>query len=254
MPAETGAAPDDEKLCLVDVGGAGGIQQKWRNHAARISPVLFEPNPAEAAKLRAGLIADFGAGLVLEIGLSDISGTRPLNIARYFGCTSLLQPNPAVLSKYRIAPLFDITHTVPVACTRYDELYRNGEVPAPDAIKIDVQGFEYEVLQGFGTLLQNCLSIELETHIYPIYQEQKLLHHLVALLAPFGFVLRALHPVSSFDGDVVELDAWFTKDISAWNQFTPRQRQKFSLICEVCNLVDYRRIDPRAGHNQISPA
>ena len=85
-------------------------------------------------------------------------------------------------------------------------------MPAPDAVKIDVQGYEHEVLQGFGGLLQGCLGIELETHVYPVYQDQKLLGDLIALLEPYGFVLRRLSPVPSFDGDVVELDAWFTQE------------------------------------------
>ena len=41
------------KFHLVDVGGgAGGLQAKWMSVAERISPVLFEPNPAEASRLR----------------------------------------------------------------------------------------------------------------------------------------------------------------------------------------------------------
>lgn len=79
------------------------------------------------------------------------------------------------------------------------------------------------MLQGFGELLQTCLGIELETHVYPIYQGQKLLHHLIAFLSDYGFVLRKLtpllnmgapdRPVLSLDGDFVEFDAWFTKNI-----------------------------------------
>src|SRR4051812_38963927 len=49
------AVPDEERLRLIDVGGAGGLQVKWALHADRITPVLFEPNPAEAAGLRAAI-------------------------------------------------------------------------------------------------------------------------------------------------------------------------------------------------------
>lgn len=243
----------ENKLRLVDVGGAGGIQPKWLPYANRIFPVLFEPNPTEAAKLRSTLAGTFAQGLVRETGLSNVVGTQDLNITRYWGCTSLRKPNPDILSKYRIGPLFDVTGTAAVACTRYDVLYHAGEVPAPDAIKIDVQGFEYEVLQGFGGLLQSCLAIELEAHVYPIYLDQKLLHHLIAFLADFGFVLRAVAPVPSFDGDIVEIDAWFTKDIHAWRRFDFDQREKFGLICKVWNLVDYARVDPAGPHTQLYP-
>ncbi len=243
----------ETRLRLVDVGGAGGLHPRWLAHADAILPVLFEPNPVEAAKLRASLTQSYAAGLVVETGLSHIAGEQPLNIARYWGCTSLRKPNAAVLGKYRIGPIFDVVDTTSVGCTRYDTLYHLGQVPPPDAIKIDVQGYEYEVLQGFGGLLQTCLAIELETHVYPIYRDQKLLHDLIAFLADFGFVLRRLSPVPSFDGDIVELDAWFTKDRAAWTRLSAAEREKFTMICGIWDVIDYARIDPHGDHMQLAP-
>jgi FkbM family methyltransferase len=241
-------------LRLVDVGGAGGLQAKWLNVADKIAPILFEPNPAEAAKLRLSLSGAVSRSLVLETALSNVAGPQVLNIARHFGCTSLRQPNHDVLSGYRIQRLFRVKDTAQVECTRYDILYNTGQVPAPDAIKIDVQGYEYEVLQGFGALLQDCIGIELESHLYPIYRDQRLLHDLVAFLADFGFVLRGLRPVENFDGDVVELNAWFTKSIRYWRVMSETQKEKFSLLCKVWHILDYSRVNPASPHTQFLPA
>lgn len=241
-------APKD-RLRLVDVGGAGGLQPKWQPYADRIFPILFEPNPDQASKLR----EEFGAGLVMETALANDIGRRQLNIASYWGCNSLRLPNPDVLSKYRIAFGFDVQSATEVSCTRYDALFHAGRVPAPDAIKVDVQGFEYEVLQGFGGLLQSCLGIELEAHLYPIYQGQKLLHDLVAFLSDFGFVLRAMAPVAHFDGDVVEVDAWFTKNINVWRGLGEDEKRKFSLLCQAWDLIDYDRVDPKAFFTEFAP-
>lgn len=248
MSQSPGPSLPDDRLCLVDVGGAGGVQDKWLPLADRVMPVLFEPNPEEAARLRDTIARQFASSLVVESALANTVGRRSLNITRYWGCTSMRRPDPAVLSNYRIAPLFEVARTVEVDCTRYDLLHAAGLVPAPDAIKVDVQGFEYEVLLGFGGLLQGCLGIEIETHLYPIYQGQKLLGDMVAFLADFGFVLRGLRPVPSFDGDVVEANAWFTPDIGRWRGLGPAEQAKFSLICETWGLLDYRRIDPAAPH------
>jgi hypothetical protein len=79
------------------------------------------------------------------------------------------------------------------------------------------------------------------------------MHDLIAFLADFGFVLRALKPVPSFDGDVVELDAWFTKDIVIWRGFNAVEKEKFSVICDVCEFIDYRRVNPNLPHNQYDP-
>jgi FkbM family methyltransferase len=215
---------------------------------------MFEPNPAEAERLRETLSRTVPHYLVIETALSNVSGPQTLNITRHFGCTSLRHPNHDFLRNYRIQRLFHVKETVMVECTRYDLLYNAGQVPAPDAIKIDVQGYEHEVLQGFGALLQDCIGIELEAHTYPIYKDQKLLHDIIEFLAGFGFVLRGLRPVENFDGDIVEVNAWFTKSISHWRAMSEAQKRKFSLLSQVWDIIDYRRIDPAGSHKSLFPA
>lgn len=229
------AVPDEERLRLVDVGGAGGLQVKWALHADRIAPVLFEPNPAEAAGLRE-TIGRMPGGRVLEYGLAHVEGRRTLHITEHPGCTSLLRPNDEFLRRYAIAPSFRIRQTEEVECVRYDRLHAQGDAPAPDVIKIDVQGFEYKVLLGFGSLLETCLGIELESHFYPIYRDQKLLHDLVGLLENFGLVLRKLEPVPHFDGDLVEVDAFFTRSRPSMQALGASERRKFDLMCRVWEL------------------
>ena len=70
MPAQT---PTHAPLTLVDIGAAGGIQLKWLRHGKRIRPVLFEANPAEAARLRA-LSPSMPDVMVVPQGLAAIAG------------------------------------------------------------------------------------------------------------------------------------------------------------------------------------
>jgi len=67
-------------------------------------------------------------------------------------------------------------------------------------------------------------------------------------------VLRGLHPVQNFDGDVVELNVWFTKSIRHWRAMSEAQKQKFALLCSVWNLLDYSRVDPAGSHKAFFPA
>jgi len=197
------------KLVVVDVGAAGGLQQPWAGVEEHVVAVMFEPNPVMAAELRQQK-TKFSEVIVIESGLSDHVGQETLHITMSEGCCSLLTPNDDFLGIYTVAPAFRIRHDVPVAVTTYQTLYRAGRVPKPDLVKIDVQGLEYEVLTGFGDLLDACMAVQLEAHVYPIYRGQKLLGELVALLAERGLVLRKLVPVNHFDGDAVEFDAWFS--------------------------------------------
>ncbi len=241
---------EDELLCLVDVGGAGGLQERWRPHAQALRLVMVEPDAHQAAQLRDMLARDVPEAVVLETGLADTAGPRTLNLARFWGCTSMREPDMALLRRWRIAPLFEVERRVEVGCVRYDALHAAGAAPAPDVIKADVQGFEREVLRGFGTLLDDVLAVEIESHLYPIYQGQALMGEMVELLAGHGLLLRAARPVGNFDGDLVEMDLVFTRPRAAAMALGPARRRKFALACAVLGVSDYASIDPAGPHWQ----
>ena len=135
-------------------------------------------------------------------------------------------------------PIFETVQTVSVQCARYDTLHRQGIVPDPDVINIDVQGHEYEVLSGFGGLLQNCLGIKLEAHLYPLYHGQKLPHDVIDLLDEYGLVLKSIRPVPNFNGDVVEVEAFFTRAGHRRSSLSRGQRKKLDILDAVWGLPE----------------
>lgn len=218
-------------LVLVDIGAARGLQPKWRRYRRQTLPVMFEPNPEEAARLRSEPDT-----IVVEKGLAAEAGTHTLNIAHWFGCSSMLDANPETLAGYKIADLYKTEQQVTVECKRYDELYREGKVPAPDAIKVDVEGYEYQVLSGFGDLLHSVLGIEAEAWFYPVFKGQKLLQDLVALLDSYDLRLRRLEKVPGFEGDMVCVNAFFTRGKARHADLKPEQQPKFDLLERVWRL------------------
>lgn len=234
------AAPtvDLNRIVLVDVGASGGLQACWAQRADHILPVLFEPNPVEAETLRR-ILGNIPGAQVIERGLSAAPGTYTLHLGSYFGCTSLLPADPEVLRGYQIAPLYDEVGQASVTCHRYDTLHEAGEVPVPEVIKLDVEGFEYEVLQGFGSLLENCLGIEVETWIYPVYRGTKLLGDIVTHLRSFGLMLRRFEPLDAFDHDLFVGNAFFTMSKQRVSRLDPVRRRKFDLLIDVWDLPAY---------------
>jgi len=228
---------DGQLLVLVDVGGLGGILPEWDGLSDRILPIIFEPNAAEANPLR-DQIGRYGngQGMVIQKGLAAVRGPRTLRITKSVACSTVQTPDQAALANYSIAPAFEVTATKVVECSRYDALYQNGEVPRPDVVKIDVQGLEYDVLLGFGELLSVCLAIQVESQFYQIYHGQKLFGDIIDLLSRFGLVLRRIVPSHHFDGDLVELDAWFTVDKTRERRLDETQREKLALIYQAWKL------------------
>jgi FkbM family methyltransferase len=223
---------DSKLLRLVDVGALGGIQNKWKPHLQAIWPIMFEPNPTSAQQLRI-LMKDFKKCTVIERALANVDAKLPLYVTKNPTCVSLLQPNDILLQHYGLRVHFEVIQKLDVSCARYDTLFAANEVPRPDVIKLDTQGFEFQILLGFGGLLQGCLGVELEAHIYALYREQKLFHELVSLLETFGLILHKLSPkLTGFDGNIVEVNAFFLRRQTEVRGLDDAQRSKLKLLTE----------------------
>jgi hypothetical protein len=85
-------------------------------------------------------------------------------------------------------------------------------VPLADFIKVDTQGFDIEVLKGFGDSLDHVIGIEIETRTQKLYEGEPLLSDLLKFMSNKGFILRDLRPASRFDHELLEFDAFFSKD------------------------------------------
>lgn len=226
---------------FVDVGARGGAPDLPKAEFD-IVRVLVEPEETEFQKLKVSSCDD----IVIGIALGDVDGRISFHEARNPFCSSVLEPNPGVLSNYEIAPHFAVEKVVSVECSRFDTLYKSGSLPFPDCIKIDVQGFEYQVLSGFGDLLSATLAIKLEAHFYPLYKDQRLLHDLISYLSKYDFVLRKLSNARSpgldgdrhFGGDLVEVDAFFTKS-KRWLSQNGASRDKFAVASAILGLKLY---------------
>jgi FkbM family methyltransferase len=73
-----------------------------------------------------------------------------------------------------------------------------------DLIKIDVEGFTQEVLDGFGDKLQNIKAFQVETEIYESWEGQKVHDEIVEFFESKGFTL-----VSKYDAWTSQYDCLF---------------------------------------------
>jgi hypothetical protein len=70
-----------------------------------------------------------------------------------------------------------------------DELLAAGELPQPEFLKLDVQGYELEVLRGAAGALRACQAVMAEVNLFRYAPETPLADEVVAFLRGHGFVL-----------------------------------------------------------------
>ena len=166
-------------MLFVDVGASGGIHKRWLK--IDCDKILFEPNP----KSYKSLLDKYDD--VRQIALGATKGRIDLNICRGRKVTSLLEPNREYHDKYRKANRFDIIEKIEVELDTLDN-----QVPNVDFLKIDTQGYDYQVLLGAKNQLDTIQAIEIEVLFAPYYKKQSKGGDIDKLLRGHGFKLHKL--------------------------------------------------------------
>lgn len=99
--------------------------------------------------------------------------------------------NPVGTSSILQALVYHFSHEkVIVECDTMFNFLNSIYMDSPDLVKIDVEGFTYEVLQGFGDKLQRINAIQLETEKSEMWKDQKVHDDILKLMEENGFVLH----------------------------------------------------------------
>jgi len=127
---------------VFDVGGFRGITSQWFSRVAS-QVFTFEPMPESADSIRLVLkIRAIKNVSVHEIALSEKTGTSDFHIYKSKGHNSLGRVDTSQYIK-----------TIQVPTTSLDEFASEHQIDRIDFLKIDVEGFELEVLKGASRLL-----------------------------------------------------------------------------------------------------
>ena len=178
------ALPRDFSLTLVDVGSAGGLNERWRPLGPILSSVLFDPREPEAR-------GEFGPGKerIYPVALGERAGNEKLYLTQMANMSSFLRPDPEVFERYgkkRSDAAVVSEERVPIE--RLDDLAERDGFHA-DVLKVDTQGGEMHVLKGAGTSLRTVLLAEVEVSFFRRYENQPLLAEIEAHMNARGFEL-----------------------------------------------------------------
>ncbi|MBP1731652.1 MAG: hypothetical protein H6Q55_2081 [Deltaproteobacteria bacterium] len=97
--------------------------------------------------------------------------------------------------------------------TTIDHLIETRVCEAPELLKLDVQGYEMEVLEGYTRHFDACQVIQCELSLLPLVPGAPLLHDIVAYLKSRDFVMCDIDEIihSPGDGAVWQVDALFCR-------------------------------------------
>ncbi len=109
--------------------------------------------------------------------------------------------------------LMDSIERIEKPMTTIDALIESGRCKPLELLKLDVQGYELEVLEGYTHNFEDCYVIQIEISLLPIVQGAPILHEVVSYLHKRGFVMFDVDEVirAPSDGAVWQLDALFCR-------------------------------------------
>lgn len=169
---------------VLDVGAnVGQFARGLRNGGYNGRIVSFEPQTSAFQALER-TAADDPLWSCRQLGLGAMPDTMLLNVSANSYSSSFLQPEPSTLE---FEPAVGFVSQEAVRVERLDAV-------GPDIIggrtllKIDVQGFEKEVIEGAGDYLNDIHLLFLEVSLVSIYTGEPLIEFMIGLLRGKGFV------------------------------------------------------------------
>jgi FkbM family methyltransferase len=195
---------------VFDVGASDGrFGAELRRFGYRGRIVSFEPLPDAYAKL-ADRASDDSRWTTVPYALGSESGEVVLNVAGNSGASSSILP---MLDRHMVAaPEAGVVATETVQQHRLDEVWRDF---APEQsrlfLKVDVQGYEQNVLAGARELLNHCSGVQLELSFVPLYEGSMSYRGALDEMERLGLTLMLLDPGfrDRMTGQVLQADAAF---------------------------------------------
>jgi len=222
----------------------------------------FEPNDDEFQKLD----KNNPKKKYYNFGIGD--GTdKTLNVCKAVGMSSFLKPNLDYLKNFHgFDEWSEIINKIKVKTKKLTDI--EDEI---DFLKIDVQGYESEIINFGKDKIKDCLVVQLETSPTPLYKDEETFASTIIQLEELGFSLHMFNNVDtrSFKPTIIsknpyiglhhlfQLDCVLIKNLKIIESYNTDNLKKLILILfhsfKSYDLVDYlvRLLDKKTNHKNI---
>ena len=193
---------------VIDVGAnIGAYCFAMRALLPEVNIYAFEPIPECYERLNSNL-NEMGKFKAFHTAVGNHSGTTKFHHNAFHASSSILAMDKA---HKRIFPSTSQSEVINVPITRLDEYINQIELEPPVLLKIDVQGYEDQVLLGAEMLLTKVDFILTEVSYISLYKGQPLFDDIYYLLKARGFQFMGNQEVllNKKNGDIIQSDAIF---------------------------------------------
>lgn len=182
-------APRTNTIGFVDVGSGGDLKLPWRLLPAELLATAdFEPTESHPGSP--------------PLCMSNFSGSSQFFVAHDPRASSIHRADPGFIARFGLQGM-QTRETISVACTTLDEHFA-GRMGTADALDVNVEGHDFQVLQGAEKFLANgsVKLIKVEFEFVGAFQGQGYFSDIDSFLRARDFRLGGIeiefiHPVST---------------------------------------------------------
>lgn len=200
---------------VIDVGAnKGQFASNLRACGFKGDIVSFEPLPDAYKTLTELSSTDPHWRVYSRCAVGAVPGTATMNVAGNSVSSSLLPITEAHTSAATTSRYVD---AVEVPVVRLDDVASDLELQNKRCLlKIDTQGFEWEVLDGAAETLARCQGVICELSLVQLYKGQRLWLEIIERFSLTGFVLWSLQTgfIDQATGRSLQVDGVFVREPS----------------------------------------
>lgn len=187
-----------DPVVIVDAGCRWGFPEHWADLEPHVRMIGFDPDEAECRRLDERY-RERGDATIVPIALGSAPERRRMRCFKFSGANSFHPHDEPGMSHMAVPRDGDVLEQLlEVEIDTLDRWCADHDVPRIDAMKLDVQGHELEILRGATDRLADVRAIEAEVCLNPITAGTPLFGEVDAFLRERGFYLWRLRDLQHY--------------------------------------------------------